>query len=182
MGEGALVKPPASGGRSLRVPRGIRLGIAPGLLTVYRIGLLGHTALIGAIAAFAYAGRLPRGITVVPYYDTITHFVLLGLFGFFLDGALAHRRVDSRASLPRSISWEALVPRLGTTIALVLATTEEIAQRLSPRRSSTWSDFAANTMGILIGSWIALRLTEVVSEVRRAGADAASDTARGGAA
>lgn len=139
----------------------------PSLRRFYRVGLLCHTVLICAIAACAYAGMLPAAITVVPYYDTITHFLLVGMFGFFLDGALAHRplvraghRDDSSTNGgDPSGAGLAFVPRVGTAIALALATTEEIAQRLSPRRSSTWSDFAANTTGILICSWIALRLT-----------------------
>lgn len=139
----------------------------PSLQRFYRVGLLLHTAAICTIAACAYAGMLPSAITVVPHYDTITHFLLVGMFGFFLDGALAHRplvragsRDDSSANggAP-SRAGLAFVPRVGTAIALALATTEEIAQRLSPRRSSTWSDFAANTTGILICSWLALRLT-----------------------
>lgn len=153
MGERAVVKPPAS------------------LLRFYRIGLLCHTAMIFTIAGLAYAGKLPSGITVVPYYDTITHFVLVGMWGFFLDGSLAHRAVV------KALEGVPFVPRLGTAMALAVATTEEVAQRLSPVRSSSWSDWVANTTGILICSWLALRLTASAAARRRAGG-----VAEGGAA
>ncbi len=127
------------------------------LLRFYRVGLVLHTMLITSIGVTAYRGGLPKWIMVVPYYDTITHFVLVGMFGFFLDGSFAHKPLSSSLRSP----W---IPRLGPAIALVIATTEEIAQRLSPRRSSTFSDFAANTMGILICAWLALRLTSRVKQ------------------
>jgi len=141
------------------------------LLRFYRVGLAFHTAMICTIAGVAYSGMLPPGITVVPYYDKIMHFVLLGTWGFFLDGSLAHRAVM------KALEGTPFVPRLGTAIALALATTEEIAQRLSPVRSSSWSDWVANTLGILLGSWLALRLTKS-ADVRHRGAG----VAEGGAA
>ncbi|MEZ4296870.1 MAG: hypothetical protein R3B70_18030 [Polyangiaceae bacterium] len=121
----------------------------PRLLRFYRRGLVAHTALICLISAGAYAGVLPTKSVHFPHYDLVMHFLLVGMWGFFLDGALAHR----------AIANVAFFPRLGPGIALVLAAIEETLQRFSPRRSSTWSDFAANAIGILFCAWMAKRLT-----------------------
>lgn len=142
------------------------LALPPALLRRYRIGLLCHTALIVSIAAGAYAGVLPTKIALLPFYDLVMHFVLVGMFGFFLDGALAHR---SLVALP-------FVPRLGPSVALVIAAAEEYAQRLSPRRSSSWSDFFANAAGILVCAWLAKRIT-TARIAREAGARAEGPTA-----
>jgi hypothetical protein len=135
--------------------------VPPSLVRFYRIGLVCHSTLIVAIAAGAYAGVLPTRIAIIPHYDTIMHFVLVGMFGFFLDGALAHRPI---VGVP-------FLPRLGPGIALSLAATEEYLQRLSPRRSSSWGDFAANALGILVCAWLAKRLTAgITSAAAREGA------------
>jgi hypothetical protein len=123
--------------------------VLPGLRRFYRIGLAAHFTLIALIDAGAYLGLIPTKITVVPHYDLFMHFLLVGMFGFFLDGALLHRPI---VRVP-------FFPRLGPMIALGLAATEEFLQRLSPRRSSSWSDFAANASGILFCAWLATRLT-----------------------
>jgi VanZ family protein len=121
----------------------------PSLGRFYRLGLAAHTTLIAWISVGAYAGLLPTQIRAIPFYDTVLHFLLVGMFGFFLDGALAHRPIVAAR----------FFPRLGPGIALLLAATEETLQRLSPRRSSSLGDFAANTIGILVCAWLAKRLT-----------------------
>lgn len=121
----------------------------PALLRFFRRGLVVHSVLIFSISLGAYAGVLPTQIKALPYYDTIMHFLLVGMFGFFLDGALAHR----------ALVRVAFVPRLGPALALGLAGSEEYLQRLSRNRSSSWSDFAANATGILVCSFIAKRIT-----------------------
>ena len=71
-----------------------------------------------------------------------------------LDGALS----------PRAIVRIPFVPRIGPGIALALAATEEYLQRMSPRRSSSWSDLAANFTGILVLSWTLKRITMAALE------------------
>ncbi len=121
----------------------------PALLRVYRIGLAAQLALVGLIDLGAYTGHIPTQIYWIPFYDKIMHFLLVGVFGAFLDGALAHRAI---VRVP-------FVPRVGPAIVLVLAGAEEYLQRFSPRRSSSWSDLIANYTGILVCSWIAKRIT-----------------------
>lgn len=126
----------------------------PKLRRLYRIGLAGWFGLILLIDLGAYTGILPTQIRQLPYYDTILHFILVGTFGALLDAALLHRPI---VRIP-------FVPRVGPGIALALAGTEEYLQRLSPRRSSSWSDLAANFSGILVLSWVAKRITMAAIE------------------
>lgn len=121
----------------------------PALLRRYTLALATQIALIGLIDLGAYTGHIPTQIYWLPYYDTVMHFLLVGVFGGLLDGALAHRAI---VRVP-------FVPRVGPGIAMVLAGTEEYLQRLSPRRSSNWSDLAANFTGILVCSWLLKRVT-----------------------
>lgn len=121
----------------------------PSLLRWYRIGLAAHIALIVMIDVGAYLGILPNEVRGLPGFDKLMHFLLVGTFGALLDGALAHRPIVR-------VPW---VPRVGPGVALALAGTEEFLQRLSPRRSSSWSDLIANYAGILILSWAVKRLT-----------------------
>ena len=121
----------------------------PALLRWYRIALAAHIALIVMIDVGAYLGILPNEVRGLPGFDKVMHFLLVGTFGALLDGALAHRAI---VRVP-------YVPRVGPGIALVLAGTEEFLQRLSPRRSSSWSDLIANYAGILVLSWAIKRLT-----------------------
>lgn len=130
------------------------LQLSPSLLRFYRIGLVAHSALITAISVSAYSGLLPTKNILFPHYDLVMHFLLVGMFGFFMDGALAHKKLIGAP----------FFPRLGPTIALLLAATEETLQRFSPRRSSNWSDFIANATGILICSWLALKISESRSQ------------------
>lgn len=137
------------------------------LRRAYRIGLASWIALIVMIDVGAYLGILPNEVRKIPFYDTILHFLLVGTFGALLDGALLHR----------AIVRAPFVPRIGPAIALALAGTEEYLQRLSPRRSSSWSDLIANFSGILILSWAIKRLT-----IARLERDEAAKAAIGGAA
>jgi polysaccharide biosynthesis protein VpsQ len=142
--------------------------LPPRLRRFYRIGLVAHSVLIVSIAAGAYAGVLPTKISLIPYYDTVMHFLLVGMFGFFLDGAFEHR----------SIVEVPFVPRVGPALALVLAAAEEYLQRLSPRRSSSWADFAANATGIFVCAFLARRIS-LSMIARRAAAPASPRPAAG---
>jgi VanZ family protein len=121
----------------------------PALLRRYRIALAAQLALVALIDLGAYTGHIPTQIYWIPFYDKIMHFLLVGVFGALLDGALAHRAI---VRVP-------FVPRVGSAITLVLAGAEEYLQRLSPRRNSSWGDLAANYAGILVCSWVLKRIT-----------------------
>lgn len=118
-------------------------------LALFRLGFAAHLALVTAIGAAAYLQALPSVQVLHPEADKVMHAVLIGLLGFFLDGALGFRPL-----LPKRLRW----PRLGPVIVLGLAGIEELGQMLSPVRTASLADFAADLLGVLLLSALALRL------------------------
>jgi polysaccharide biosynthesis protein VpsQ len=115
----------------------------------FRIGFAAHLGLVILIATGAYLGILPTSLPQLPHFDLLGHAVLIGGLAFFLDGALGLR------PLVRGVRF----PRLAPVIVLAVAGVEEYAQRLSSRRTSSWSDYAADVAGVLFFSWLAARLS-----------------------
>jgi VanZ family protein len=112
---------------------------------LFRAGFAAQSALVVAIAAAAYAGVLPTTLSQFPHADLLAHAVLIGLLAFFLDGALGLRAVAGFV-------------RVGPALVLACAAVEEYAQRFSPRRTSSWSDFAADVVGVVFFAWLAGRV------------------------
>lgn len=94
-----------------------------------------YFALISAVVVMADRGALPV-FTIVPY-DVVVHFVLLGLAGLLLHGALERRH------------W-GLVP-VGPTLVAIAATIEECSQAFVPARTFSLADMAANVSGVAVG-------------------------------
>ncbi len=107
--------------------------------TFYRSGFFAWAALVVAISAGAYTGLLPTSLPSFEGADKIGHFFLIGGLGFFLDGALRRRALTKR---PFEIP-------LAPVAVLVVAGVEEYLQRLSPRRDSSFGDFAADVAGVI---------------------------------
>ena len=116
------------------------------MISFFRKGLVVHTTMVVLIGAGAYAGVLPTALRLVPHVDLLLHLLLIGGVAFFLDGALAHRPLyRGRGSL-------------GGAAVIAVAGVEEWAQRFSPRRTSTWSDFAADVLGVMLFVWLARQI------------------------
>lgn len=114
----------------------------------FRVATVAHFAVVVAIAIGAYTGSLPTSLPSVPHADLLGHAVLVGLLALLLDGALAWR------APVRALPWL----RLGPALVLAVAGAEEWAQRFSVRRTSCWSDFAADVVGVCVFSWAGRRL------------------------
>lgn len=115
---------------------------------MFRWALALQLALDVLIGTGAYLGILPNTLPSLPHIDLLFHAILIGLAGGLLDGALGFRR------LVQSLSF----PRLGPLLVILAAGIEEYAQRFSPRRTSTWSDFAADGVGVFFFSWLAWKV------------------------
>lgn len=113
---------------------------------MFRAGLAAYGTMVVMIGAGAYLGILPTGIQAIPHFDLVMHLILIGGVGFFLDGALDHRPLLGR--------WWSL----GGTLVLIVAGIEEWAQRFSPRRSSSFSDYAADIAGVILFVWLARKV------------------------
>ena len=111
------------------------------------LGFILYFVILLTIFVFAYLGIVPVKISAIPFYDTIGHFILLGFASYLGHKALGNRMINiwSRCmSLP-------LAPILISIFALL----EQSLQLLSPLRSSTLSDLAANLIGIWFFYWLA---------------------------
>ncbi len=104
-----------------------------------------YFALLIAIIASAYLRLIPTQLKTVPFYDTIGHFVLLGIASYLGHLALRQRTV---VILTYPI---ALSPLLITC----LTTVEEALQYFSSNRTVSFSDWAASVLGVWCFYWIA---------------------------
>jgi hypothetical protein len=120
------------------------------LAKLFRMGFAAQLGLDVLIALGAYLGYLPTSLPSIPHADLLGHAVLIGPLAFFLDGALGLR------PLIRGTRF----PRLAPVLILAVAGIEEYAQRFSPRRSSSFSDYAADIVGVCFFSWLARRVAE----------------------
>lgn len=123
----------------------------------FRWALAFQIALVIPVGLGAYLGVLPTSLPQLPHFDLLVHAVLIGLVGGLFDGALGFRRFLPNLS----------APRLGSILVIAIAGVEEYAQRFSARRTSTWSDFIADVMGVLFFSWLARRVAKADSVNRR---------------
>ena len=111
------------------------------LLVGFFIGLVG-------LIATADTGSLPwlwGPVYAVPFGDKIGHFLLMGIFSFLANVSLNGRLVH----------WRGRSMMLGTLIVFVLVGGEELSQAFIATRSCDAADFAADTLGILLGAMAA---------------------------
>lgn len=113
------------------------------------VGLAAHLGLVLVIAVSAYQGALWAYLPAIPHFDLAGHFVLIGGLAFFLDGVLDYRPLTKKCP-----SWLRLAP----VAVLSLAAIEELAQALTPRRTSSVSDFLADVAGVAFFSLLSHRL------------------------
>ena len=101
-------------------------------------------------SCLAYAGVMRLAVPGVPHVDFAGHLVFMALLSFFADGLLG-RRV-----LVGPVRW-------GPLLVLLAAGTDELLQRYSSNRSSTWSDFLADVIGVTLTTLLAARVTRSIS-------------------
>lgn len=98
-----------------------------------------------AICVSAYLKILPVKSSTIPFYDTIGHFILIGLASFFSHLAMKKRKITIGTFLLP------LAPLLVSIFTLI----EEVLQNLSPYRTFSLSDLAADLVGIIFFYWLA---------------------------
>jgi polysaccharide biosynthesis protein VpsQ len=100
--------------------------------------LLLYSALMALIIISAYFRLIPTKLPI-PLYDSIGHFVLYGLWGYFFGNAFPE-------SLLRS---EQRYLPVGVIFATLIAIIEEMLQHLSPARSFSIYDLLSGLLGVL---------------------------------
>ena len=121
-----------------------------------RFWITGFAAILSVCvlaSCLAYSGALRLSALGIPHLDFFAHLVFMGLLAFFADGLFAHRAM-ARA-LP-----------LGPVLVLAAAATDEVLQRFSANRSSSWSDFVADVVGVTVAAVLASRVARGVTARR----------------
>ncbi len=103
---------------------------------------------IVAIANLGYGAALFSLAHSVPYGDEICHFILMGLFSFFVNMAFS-------ASRFRILSLNVLK---GSFIVWAIVTVEEISQLFLQHRTFSVGDLMSDYAGILVFGWLASRM------------------------
>lgn len=89
------------------------------------------------IVILAYAGLIPTKLHEIPYYDSIGHFLLYGLWGYFFGKVYS-----------KSVTGTKYHVTQGTIIVAAIAIVEETLQQLSPMRSFSLYDLGFGLLGI----------------------------------
>lgn len=97
-----------------------------------------YTIFILAIFTLAYMGLIPLEISKIPFYDSIGHFVLYGLWAYFAGMAFS-KKIFIGVSVPK-----------GILIVLLIAILEESLQSLSSIRTFSLSDMYWGFIGIAV--------------------------------
>jgi len=107
-----------------------------------------YLGIIITIIISAYLKVLPVKSATFPFYDTIGHFILIGLTAFF-----AHLAFNKKYANMLGFS----LPIAPITVG-ILTLIEECLQHFSPHRTFDLVDLAANFCGIVFFTWLAEKI------------------------
>ncbi|NES87202.1 MAG: hypothetical protein F6K10_41070 [Moorea sp. SIO2B7] len=104
-----------------------------------------YAAILLTIFILAYTGNLPTQLKMIPFHDTLGHFILYGIATYLGHRVLKRRKMNLLGY------FIPLWPFLFGIFTIV----EELIQSLSPNRTFSWLDMIASIVGILFGYWLA---------------------------
>jgi VanZ family protein len=107
------------------------------VFTVIYILIITSIVIIANTKSTQYLLRFGGGI---PYFDKISHFLLMGIFSFLVNLVLKIR----------TVSFAKFRYLLGTLIVLTIVTIEEFSQIFVSGRSFDWGDLVADYLGIFL--------------------------------
>ena len=104
-----------------------------------------YLGILSAISLSAYTKVIPTEIARFPYYDTILHFILLGIAAYLSHLALNKRQLHILCtSLP-----------MAPFIVFLLCILDEVIQKFTPHRSADIVDLIADVCGIVVFTYLA---------------------------
>ncbi len=104
-----------------------------------------YLGILFTISISAYLRVIPTEISRFPYYDTVLHFLLLGIAAYLSHLALNKRQFNIfNIQLP-----------LAPFIVFFFCIIDEIIQKFSPHRSADWVDLTADLCGIILFTFLA---------------------------
>jgi VanZ family protein len=104
-----------------------------------------YLGILLSISLSAYFRIIPTEIARFPHYDTILHFLLLGIAAYLSHQALRKRKLQL-FNIP--------IP-LAPLIVFGFCIIDEIIQHFVPYRSADLTDLAADIFGIIVFTWLA---------------------------
>jgi VanZ family protein len=114
----------------------------------WTIGFALQLGITVTASVLAYLGIVRLHVAGFPRADFLVHFLCMGALAFFADGLARHRTVFGTPA------------RLGPALVFAAAAIDELAQRLSPCRSSSVSDLVADALGVTLGAVVASLVLE----------------------
>lgn len=115
-----------------------------------------YLGILLTISMSAYLRVIPIEISQFPYYDTVLHFLLLGIAAYLSHLALNKRQIHFlNIPLP-----------LAPLIVFLFCIIDEIIQKFVPYRSADWVDLAADLCGIVVFTFLAQK-TPINQSVRK---------------
>jgi VanZ family protein len=109
-----------------------------------KLSLILYTAFLLTIFVLAYLRLIPTELNIIPFYDSIGHFTLYGIWAYLFARAF---------SQPVLLLGRFRI-QLGIFIIIPIALVEESLQSLSRVRTFSLFDFGWGMLGILIAGII----------------------------
>ncbi|AFY35063.1 hypothetical protein Cal7507_4703 [Calothrix sp. PCC 7507] len=104
-----------------------------------------YFGILMSISLSAYLKIIPTELSQFPHYDTVLHFLLLGIAAYLSHLALNKRKIQIlNINLP-----------LAPFIVFFFCILDEIIQLLVPYRSADLVDLGADLCGIVLFTWLA---------------------------
>lgn len=104
-----------------------------------------YLGILLSISLSAYLRIIPTEIKQFPYYDTILHFLLLGIAAYLSHQAIRKRKLQI---------FNFPIP-IAPLIVFIFCIIDEIIQSFVPYRSADFTDLAADILGIIVFTWVA---------------------------
>ncbi|MEA5575829.1 VanZ family protein [Anabaena sp. UHCC 0451] len=104
-----------------------------------------YLGILLSIFISAYLRIIPTELAIFAHYDTVMHFLLLGIAAYLSHQALKKRKLQI-FNLP--------LP-LAPLIVFIFCIFDEIIQSFVPYRSADIMDFTADVLGIIVFTWLA---------------------------
>jgi polysaccharide biosynthesis protein VpsQ len=115
-----------------------------------------YLGILLTISISAYLRVIPTEIAQFPHYDTVLHFLLLGIAAYLSHLALNKRQI---------LFFKIPLP-LAPLIVFLFCIIDEIIQKFVPYRSADWVDLAADLCGIIIFTFLAQK-TPISQKIRK---------------
>ncbi|AFZ58723.1 VanZ family protein [Anabaena cylindrica FACHB-243] len=112
-----------------------------------------YLGILLSIFISAYLRIMPTELAIFAHYDTIMHFLLLGMAAY-----LGHQALNQRKFKIFNIPLP-----LAPFIVLLVSIIDEIVQSFVPYRSADITDLAADILGIIVFTWLAEKFPKLLT-------------------